>query len=270
MNPEDILNFDKREYGFFLIAGPCVVENENLCLKVAAKMTELSSKYGLPYIFKASYRKANRTSDNSFQGLGDLEALKILQKVKTEFNIPVLTDVHESFEVAMAAEVADIIQIPAFLARQTNLLRAAGLSGKIVNIKKGQFMSPESMAYAVEKIRNTGNNKIMVTERGTFFGYQDLVVDFRSLILMRELGCPVIFDATHSLQKPNQSKGKSGGSPEYIIPMARAAAAAGIHGLFVETHPNPPEALSDGENMLALDKMEDLLLQITKIREALK
>ena len=269
MNPLKISELAKLKSGFFLISGPCVVESEELCLSVAHNLQNLSNKLGIPYIFKASYRKANRTSDSSFQGIGDEEALRILQKVRQELNVPILTDIHESKEVKMVAEVADILQIPAFLARQTELLQAAGQTGKGVNIKKGQFMSAESMVFAVEKVRNTGNTDVMVTERGSFFGYQDLVVDFRSLIQMQELNCPVIYDATHSLQRPNQSKGVSGGSPEYIIPMARAAMATGITGLFVETHPNPEKALSDGENMLPLNQMEDLLSQLIRLKNAI-
>lgn len=269
MVPFDISKITGSSKSLFLIAGPCVVENESLCMYTAERLQILSHKHNLPFVFKASYRKANRTSDKSFQGIGDQEALTILQKVKTTFNVPILTDVHESTEVNMAAEVADIIQIPAFLARQTDLLKAAGESQRGVNIKKGQFMSPESMSFAVEKVRGTGNINVMVTERGSFFGYQDLVVDFRGLIQMQSLDCPIIFDATHSLQKPNQSKGVSGGNPGYIIPLARAAVATGIQGLFIETHPKPEEALSDGENMLALDRMDDLLTQIVRIHEAI-
>ncbi len=270
MIPFDLSRFRGKTSSFFLIAGPCVVESEELCMNIAENLQNLTSKHNLPFIFKASYRKANRTSDNSFQGIGDQEALKILQKVRDTFNVPIITDIHESSEVKQAAEVVDILQIPAFLARQTDLLKSAGQSGKAVNIKKGQFMSPDSMAFAVEKVRNTGNNNIMLTERGSFFGYQDLVVDFRGLIQMQSLDCPVIFDATHSLQKPNQSKGVSGGNPDYIIPLAGAAIATGIQGLFVETHPKPEEALSDGANMLSLDKMDDLLSQVIRIKEALR
>jgi len=253
-----------------LIAGPCVVESEYLCLSIAEAMTELCSKNSIPYIFKASYRKANRTKDDSFEGIGDQEALKILQKLKSDFNIPVLTDIHECSEVEQTAEVADVLQIPAFLARQTELLRAAGKSGRAVNIKKGQFMSPESMSFAVQKVRNTGNKDVMVTERGSFFGYQDLVVDFRGLIQMQKNDCPVVFDATHSLQKPNQEKGVSGGNPEYIIPLARAAVALGVQGLFVETHPDPSKALSDGENMMPLNQMDNLLAQLLRVKNAIR
>ena len=266
----DLENIGFKGDSLFLIAGPCVVEGEEVCLGIAERLVELCGRLNVPYVFKASYRKANRTKDDSFQGIGDEEALRILQKVRSEFNVPVLTDIHESAEVKMAAEVADVLQIPAFLARQTSLLKAAAESGKWVNIKKGQFMSPESMAFAVDKVRNCGNNKVMVTERGSFFGYQDLIVDFRGLIQMKSLDCPVVFDATHSLQKPNQKAGVSGGNPEYIIPLARAAVAAGVNGLFVETHPNPAKALSDGENMIPLDQMEMLLKQVLKVHNSLR
>lgn len=267
--PIDINEVADNDSGLFLIAGPCVVESEDLCMSIAENLTELCTRYKVPYIFKASYRKANRTSDDSFKGIGDQEALRILEKIKNNFQIPVLTDVHESSEVEMAAQVVDILQIPAFLARQTDLLKAAGRTGKAVNIKKGQFMSPESMVFALDKVRNTGNKNVMVTERGSFFGYQDLVVDFRGLIHMQSLDCPVVFDATHSLQKPNQQKGVSGGDPKYIIPMARAAVATGIQGLFIETHPNPGKAFSDGENMLALDQMDNLLKQLLRLKNAI-
>ncbi len=270
MSEFDFSLLTKSKGGFFLISGPCVVESEELCMSIASRLKELTFKLGIPYIFKASYRKANRTSDDSFEGIGDDKALKILEKVKKELDVPILTDIHETKELEMVVEVADVLQIPAFLARQTDLLRSAGESGKAVNIKKGQFMSAESMGFAVEKIRNTGNQNVMLTERGSFFGYQDLVVDFRSLIQMQDMDCPVIYDATHSLQRPNQSKGVSGGMPEYIIPMARAAMATGIQGLFVETHPNPTKALSDGANMLHINNMEDLLHQLLRIKESIR
>jgi 2-dehydro-3-deoxyphosphooctonate aldolase (KDO 8-P synthase) len=269
MTQEELLKKIAAEKSLFLIAGPCVVEGEELCMNIAGYLSELCDKYGIPYIFKASYRKANRTSNNSFQGIGDDIAIDILKKVRSSLNVPVLTDVHETGEVEMAAEVADILQIPAFLARQTDLLKAAGKTGKWVNIKKGQFMSPDSIGFAMDKVKNTGNSKIMVTERGTFFGYQDLVVDFRSLIHMQSFDCPVIFDATHSLQKPNQTRGVTGGNPEYIIPMARAALSTGINGIFIETHPNPSLAMSDGENMLPISLMESLIQQLIKIKKAI-
>jgi 2-dehydro-3-deoxyphosphooctonate aldolase (KDO 8-P synthase) len=270
MKAADIKKYIYPDKNFFLIAGPCVVEGEEVCMNIGGKLLELCSKHNIPYIFKASYRKANRTSDSSFQGIGDEEALRILDRVRSALNIPVLTDVHETVEVTMAAEVADVLQIPAFLSRQTDLLKAAGKSGKAINIKKGQFMSPHAAEFALEKVRSTGNDMVMLTERGSFFGYQDLVVDFRSLVEMQSYNCPVIFDATHSLQKPNQTMGVTGGNPEYIIPLARAAMATGIQGLFVETHPEPERALSDGKNMLALNQMDNLLSQLSTIFNAIR
>ena len=266
----DIKKFIYPDENFFMIAGPCVVEGEKICLEIAEQAKRISEKYRIPYIFKASYRKANRTSDNSFQGIGDQEALKILEKVRSELEIPVLTDIHECSEVLMAGEVVDVLQIPAFLSRQTELLKAAGRSGKAVNIKKGQFMSPESASFALEKVKTVGNDKVILTERGSFFGYQDLVVDFRNLIEMQTYGCPVVFDATHSLQKPNQAAGVSGGNPRFIIPLARAAMATGIQGIFVETHPNPEKALSDGKNMLAINQLENLVQQLTAINNVIR
>ncbi len=249
-----------------LIAGPCVIENDVTPFLVAEKVSAICKRLGIEYVFKSSYKKANRTSLNSFTGIDFNKALNILSDVKKQYNVPVLTDIHESHEVNEIAAVVDYLQIPAFLCRQTDLLLACGNSGKWVNIKKGQFSSPESMRFAVEKVRSTGNQKVMLTERGTTFGYQDLVVDFRSIPVMQSFGVPVILDATHSLQQPNQPAGVTGGKPELIETICKAGIAVGIDGLFIETHPNPAEALSDGKNMLQLDKLEDLLEKLLKIR----
>jgi len=258
--------YDKDQ--FFLLAGPCVVESEELVMQVAGKVAAICSEQGIPYVFKASYRKANRTSAGSFTGLGDDKALQILKQVKTKLGLPVVTDIHSPAEAEMAAEVVDILQIPAFLCRQTDLLVAAGRTGKIVNVKKGQFVSGEAMRFAVEKIQQTGNNKIMLTERGTTFGYQDLVVDFRNIPQMQAHGVPVVMDVTHSLQQPNLSSGITGGNPEMISTIAKAAIAAGADGLFIETHPDPTMAKSDGANMLKLDLLESLLKKLISIRKA--
>jgi 2-dehydro-3-deoxyphosphooctonate aldolase (KDO 8-P synthase) len=252
-----------------LIAGPCVIENDTTPFLVAEKVSAICKRLGIEYVFKSSYKKANRTSLNSFTGIDFDKALNILSDVKKQFNIPVLTDVHESHEVNEIASVADYLQIPAFLCRQTDLLLACGKSGKWVNVKKGQFSSPESMQFAVEKVRSTGNENVMLTERGTTFGYQDLVVDFRSIPIMQSFNVPVILDATHSLQQPNQSAGVTDGKPELIETICKAGIAVGIDGLFIETHPNPSEALSDGKNMLQLDKLEALLETLLRIREVL-
>lgn len=252
-----------------LIAGPCVIENETTPFLVAEKVSAICKQLGVEYVFKSSYKKANRTSLNSFTGIDFNKALNILSEVKRQLNIPVLTDVHETHEVNEIASVVDYLQIPAFLCRQTDLLLACGNSGKWVNVKKGQFSSPESMQFAVEKVRSTGNQKVMLTERGTTFGYQDLVVDFRSIPVMQSFGVPVILDATHSLQQPNQSAGVTGGKPELIETICKAGIAVGVDGLFIETHPNPSEALSDGKNMLPLDKLEPLLEKLLKIRAAI-
>jgi 2-dehydro-3-deoxyphosphooctonate aldolase (KDO 8-P synthase) len=252
---------------FFLIAGPCVVESADLCLQVAGQVKRLAEKYKVPFVFKASYKKGNRLSLGSFSGPGVDEGLAVLARVRKECDLPILTDVHETIEVARVAEVADILQIPAFLCRQTELVVAAGATGKWVNIKKGQFLAPEDMARIAEK---AGSRKVMLTERGTTFGYRNLVVDFRALIIMKEAGYPVVFDATHSLQLPGAGGGVSSGQPHYVIPMSRAAAAVGIDGLFVETHPEPAKALSDAGAMLPLSQMEDLLKSVLSVREALK
>ncbi len=253
---------------FFLIAGPCVVESEELVLEVADKVAGICKNLGIPYVFKASYRKANRTSDNSFTGIGDEAALAIVQKAGATYGLPTTSDIHAPEEATVAAKYIDILQIPAFLCRQTDLLHAAGETGKIVNVKKGQFLSGPSMKFAVEKIQNTGNQKVMLTERGTTFGYQDLVVDYRNIPWMQALKKPVVMDVTHSLQQPNQTSGVTGGNPQLIGTIAKAAIATGADGLFIETHPNPAKALSDGANMLELSRLEPLLQQLVQLRKA--
>ncbi len=257
------------EHSFFLLAGPCVVESEPLVMQTATTLQKICGHLRIPLVFKASYRKANRSSANSFTGIGDTQALEILQQVRTRLGIPVVTDIHTAEEAALAAKYADVLQIPAFLCRQTDLLEAAGRTGKIINIKKGQFVSGPSMKFAADKIQRTGNQKILLTERGTTFGYQDLVVDFRNIQWMKELGYPVVMDVTHSLQQPNQAAGVTGGQPELIETLASAAIGAGAQGIFIETHPEPAAAKSDGANMLALDKIEALLTKLVKIRSAL-
>lgn len=254
---------------FFLLAGPCVIEGEEMALDIAEKIVKTTTVLNIPYVFKGSYRKANRSRIDSFTGIGDEAALKILKKVKDTFNIPVVTDIHTEEEAAMAAEYVDILQIPAFLCRQTDLLVAAAKTGKMVNIKKGQFLSPEAMSFAVQKIRDAGNNKVAITERGTTFGYQDLIVDYRGIPEMQKCNCPVILDVTHSLQQPNQSAGVTGGRPDLIETVARAGIAVGVDGLFIETHQNPSVAKSDGANMLQLDKLPELLKHLTIIRQAI-
>ncbi|MDE5845509.1 MAG: 3-deoxy-8-phosphooctulonate synthase [Muribaculaceae bacterium] len=254
---------------FFLFAGPCVIEGEQMALDIAGKVSEITSRLNIPYVFKGSYRKANRSRIDSFTGIGDIEALKILRKVRDTFNIPVVTDIHSVDEARMAAEYVDVLQIPAFLCRQTDLLVAAAETGRLVNIKKGQFLSPESMKFAVEKVRDAGNNEVAVTERGTTFGYQDLVVDYRGIPEMQKNGCPVILDITHSLQQPNQSAGVTGGRPDLIETVAKAGIAVGVDGIFIETHQNPAVAKSDGANMLRLDLMEQLLERLTILRQAI-
>jgi len=255
------------EKNFFLIAGPCVIESEELITEVADKVYAICKKLGIPYVFKASYRKANRTSAASFTGLGDDTGLSLLKKIKDTYQLPVTSDIHAHDEAAIAAQYIDILQIPAFLCRQTDLLIAAAETGKIVNVKKGQFLSGPSMKFAVQKIQNAGNDKIMLTERGNTFGYQDLVVDYRNIPWMQEHGAPVIMDCTHSLQQPNQTSGVTGGNPQLIGTIAKAAIATGADGLFIETHPNPAVAKSDGANMLRLDLLEDLLVQLVKLRK---
>jgi len=257
---------------FFLLCGPCAAESVDICMRVAEEVGKLAERHDLPYIFKSSYTKANRLSAGSYSGPGVNEGLKILQKVKEEFDLPIVTDVHETAEIAAAASVADVLQIPAFLCRQTELVRTAAGTGKWVNIKKGQFLPPEDMARLAAKATINGepSKKVMLTERGSSFGYRNLVVDFRSLVIMREAGLPVVFDATHSLQIAGGGEGVSLGQPELVIPMARAAMAVGVDGLFVETHPNPAEAKSDAAAMLPLDQMANLLDQVAAIRAAVR
>jgi 2-dehydro-3-deoxyphosphooctonate aldolase (KDO 8-P synthase) len=263
--------FQSQQYdknNFFLIAGPCVIESEELIMEVAEKVSNICRNLGIPYIFKASYRKANRTSGSSFTGLGDETALQLLKKTGEHFSLPVTTDIHSHDEAAPAAKYADILQIPAFLCRQTDLLLSAAATGKIVNVKKGQFLSGESMRFAVEKIRNAGNDKVILTERGNTFGYQDLIVDYRNIPIMKSQQVPVVMDCTHSLQQPNQVSGVTGGNPQMIGTIARAAIATGADGLFIETHPNPAIAKSDGANMLPLSLLESLLADLVKLRKA--
>lgn len=254
---------------FFLLAGPCVIEDEESPFKIAEKLVEITKNFDIPFVFKGSYRKANRSRIDSFQGIGDIKALNVLKNISRQFNVPVVTDIHSSEEAAMAAEYVDILQIPAFLCRQTDLLIAAAKTGKTVNIKKGQFLSGASMRFAVEKVQQAGNQSVMLTDRGNFFGYQDLVVDYRNIYEMQKCDVPVIMDVTHSLQQPNQTEGVTGGKPELIELISKAAVAVGADGLFMETHPNPAIAKSDGANMLRLDLVESLLEKLIKIKESL-
>jgi len=251
---------------FFLLAGPCVIENEDVLMRTAEKCVEITEKYKIPYIFKSSYRKANRSKSSSFAGIGDEKALELLAKVGAKFNIPLVTDIHDASEADMAAKYVDVLQIPAFLCRQSDILVAAAKTGKVVNIKKGQFLSPDSMKFAAQKVVEAGNKNVMITERGTTFGYQDLIVDYRGIPEMQKFGFPVILDITHSLQQPNQGSGVTGGKPELIETIARAGIAVGCDGLFIETHPDPSKALSDGANMLKLDKLEELIRKLVALR----
>ena len=255
---------------FFLIAGPCAIEEEDLALRIAERVKILTDRLSIPYIFKGSYRKANRSRIDSFSGIGDEKALRILRKVGETFGLPTTTDIHADEEAAMAAEYVDVLQIPAFLCRQTSLLMAAAQTGKVVNIKKGQFLSPSAMQHARQKVLDSGNDQVWLTERGTTFGYTDLVVDFRGLPTMQAMGSPVILDCTHSLQQPNQRSGVTGGRPAMIETIAKAGVAVGVDGLFLETHPSPSEAKSDAANMLPLDQLEGLLTKLVRIREALQ
>ena len=254
---------------FFLLAGPCVIEDEESPLKIAERLVKTTKSMDIPLVFKGSYRKANRSRLDSFQGIGDEKALNVLKNISKEFNVPVVTDIHSCEEAALAAEYVDVLQIPAFLCRQTDLLVAAAKTGKTVNIKKGQFLSGESMRFAVEKVQQSGNKSVMLTERGNFFGYQDLVVDYRNIYEMQKNDVPVVVDVTHSLQQPNQTAGVTGGRPELIELISKAAVAVGADGLFMETHPNPALAKSDGANMLHLDLVEPLLEKLVKIKEVL-
>lgn len=254
---------------FFLLAGPCVIEGEQMALDIAREIAPVCAALDIPYVFKGSYRKANRSSIDSFQGIGDIKALEVLARVRDEVGVPVVTDIHSAAEAEMAAPYVDILQIPAFLCRQTDLLEAAAATGRMVNIKKGQFLAPEAMHFAVEKVRHAGNTQVAVTERGTTFGYTDLVVDFRGIPTMKSMGVPVILDCTHSLQQPNQASGVTGGRPELIETMARCGIAAGADGLFIETHPTPATALSDGKNMLQLNLLPGLLERLSAIRKTI-
>lgn len=253
---------------FFLMAGPCAIEGEEMALRIAEKIKQITDRLQIPYIFKGSYRKANRSRIDSFTGIGDEKALRILQKVGAEFHIPTVTDIHESAEAAMAAEYVDILQIPAFLCRQTDLLVAAAKTGKVINVKKGQFLSGEAMRFAVDKIKDSGNENVILTDRGNSFGYSDLVVDYRNIVAMKGYDVPVVMDVTHSLQQPNQASGVTGGRPALIETIAKAAIAVGADGIFIETHPVPAEAKSDGANMLPLAQLEQLLEKLVRIREA--
>ena len=255
---------------FFLLAGPCVVEGEEMVFDIAEKVIRMTDELKIPYIFKASYRKANRSRKDSFSGIGDEKALNILRKLRETLHIPIVTDIHTAQEAAIAAGVVDVLQIPAFLCRQTDLLEAAAQTGKVVNIKKGQFLAPDAMQFAAQKVVESGNNNVMLTERGTTFGYQDLVIDYRGIPEMQKTGFPVVLDITHSLQQPNQSSGITGGRPDLIETVAKAGIAVGVDGIFIETHQNPAIAKSDGANMLKLDYLEDLLTKLVKIRRAIQ
>ena len=265
-NIQNLKNIDSNN--FFLIAGPCVIENKAMPFEIAEKLLEITEKLKIPFIFKASYRKANRSRMDSFTGIGDWEALKILKTIRDKYQIPVVTDIHNTVEAEMASQFVDILQIPAFLCRQTELLIAAAKTGKVVSVKKGQFLSPESMKHAVDKISFSGNDNVMLIERGNTFGYQDLVVDFRGVSIMQENKVPVVVDITHSLQKPNQPEGISGGDPKQIGTIGKAAVAVGADGIFIETHPDPANAKSDGANMLPLYLIEELLQKLVRIRQA--
>ena len=258
----------KDSKNFFLIAGPCAIESEDMTMRIAETVIKITDKYKIPYIFKGSFKKANRSRVDSFTGIGDEKALQILKKVGETFNIPTTTDIHENAHAELAAQFVDVLQIPAFLVRQTDLLVAAAKTNKVVTLKKGQFLSPEAMKFAVQKVKDSGNEKTAIIERGNSFGYTDLIVDYRGIPIMKQYS-PVILDITHSLQQPNQESGVTGGRPELIETIAKAGIAVGADGIFLETHPNPSEAKSDGANMLQLDKLDNLLAKLTKIREAI-
>jgi 2-dehydro-3-deoxyphosphooctonate aldolase (KDO 8-P synthase) len=260
----------KNSENFFLLAGPCVIEGEDMALRIAERVVKMTDRLNIPYVFKGSYRKANRSRLDSFTGIGDEKALKVLKKVRDTFNVPVVTDIHGPEEAEMAAEYVDILQIPAFLCRQTDLLVAAAKTGKIVNIKKGQFLSPGAMKFAADKVVEAGNSQVMLTERGTTVGYQDLLVDYRGIPEMQTFGHPVVLDVTHSLQQPNQTSGVTGGMPALIETVAKAGVAVGVDGLFMETHEDPSVAKSDGANMLKLDLLEELLVKLVRIRQAIR
>lgn len=253
---------------FLLIAGPCAIESEAMAFEIAEKISSICDRLEIPFVFKGSYRKANRSRIDSFTGIGDEKALAILNKIRMDLKIPTTTDIHSDEEAAIAAASVDILQIPAFLCRQTSLIVAAAKTGKIVNIKKGQFLNAEAMQFAIQKVKDSGNEKVMLTERGTTFGYQDLVVDFRGIPIMQKFGCPVVLDCTHSLQQPNQSTGVTGGKPALIETIARAGIAVGVDGIFIETHPSPKDAKSDGANMLPLEKLEELLVKLLAIKKS--
>ena len=263
---EKLKNTDSNN--FFLLAGPCVIEDEKMAFSIAEHIVHITDKLKIPTIFKASFKKANRTRIDSFTGIGDESALKVLARISEEYNIPVVTDIHTIDDAKRASQYVDVLQIPAFLCRQTDLLISAGKTGRCINIKKGQFLSGSSMQFAVDKVVNTGNNNIMLTERGSMFGYGDLIVDYRNIFEMKKIDVPVILDITHSLQQPNQLSGVTGGQPDLIDTLAKAGIAVGVDGIFIETHPNPELAKSDGANMLKLDILEDLLTRLTILRKA--
>ena len=266
---QHLLNISHKDSkNFFLIAGPCAIESEDMAMRIAETVIKITDKYKIPYIFKGSFKKANRSRVDSFTGIGDEKALQILKKVGETFSIPTTTDIHENAHAELAAQFVDVLQIPAFLVRQTDLLVAAAKTNKVVTLKKGQFLSPEAMKFAVQKVKDSGNNKTAIIERGNSFGYTDLIVDYRGIPIMKQYS-PVILDITHSLQQPNQESGVTGGRPELIETIAKAGIAVGADGIFLETHPNPSEAKSDGANMLQLDKLDNLLAKLTKIREAI-
>ena len=258
-----------NENNFFLIAGPCAIESQEIAYEIAEKILNITNKLKIPFIFKGSFKKANRSRIDSFTGIGDVKALEILKDIGSKLDIPTITDIHRESDASLAAEYVDIIQIPAFLSRQTDLLIAAAKTGKTINIKKGQFMSPQSIEHAINKIQMIGNDNILVTDRGTTFGYQDLIVDYRGITTMKKFNCPVILDVTHSLQQPNQNSGITGGNPEMIETISKAGIAVGVDGIFLETHPNPTKAKSDGKNMLELKKLEELLIKLIRIRRAI-